>query len=279
MLTINKIVTPSPDQWMMVMEGMRNPMNSWDRMDSYITYVEDPATGMAAPSQFFMGDNDKDLAARLVRAGGVHAKYRRELPVMVSITAPLYWWKEFETYRLQIPNPTDIEFNSCSTMHKITAKEFEISDFSIEHLEDYYEEITPEVDFRNPMDVFEGTRRCLNFWREEYLKWGRRLNTDIVDCQREYAIHMQKCAWWQIIQTLPTTYNQTRLVTLNYESMAGIRKYRDGHRLDEWHPIVLMIDNLPNADAVIHGSTSCVRNDEGKVVSGRYPMDNDKENV
>ena len=222
MLKIEKFVTPSPEQWEIVMEGMRNPMNSWDRMDSYITNVEDYETLETGNSKFIMGDNDYDLAKRLRDGGPVHAKYRRMIPVFVTITAPLYWWKEFDTYKV------GTVANSCSTMHKIAAKEFTREDFSHEHLFDF---MTGDVELL-PIEILDYTINCLNLCRERYLKTN----------DKEY--------WDQMIQLLPSSYNQKRTVMLNYEVLANIYQSRKDHRLDEWHTFCHWIEELPYSELI-----------------------------
>lgn len=223
MLKIEKFILPSPEQWEIVMEGMRNPMNSWDRMDSYITNVEDYETLETGNSKFIMGDNDYDLAKRLRNGGSVHAKYRRMIPVFVTITAPLYWWKEFDTYKV------GTVANSCSTMHKIHAKEFTLEDFSCEHLKDSFGE---SHDCFSPLDVLYDVITMLNICREDYLK------------------SKSKDDWDQMIQLLPSSYNQKRTVMLNYEVLANIYKSRKDHKLDEWHTFCHWIDELPYSELI-----------------------------
>ncbi len=223
MLKIEKFVLPSPEQWEIVMEGMRNPMNSWDRMDSYITNVEDYETLETGNSKFIMGDNDYDLAKRLRDGGSVHAKYRRMIPVFVTITAPLYWWKEFDTYKV------GTVANSCSTMHKIAAKEFTIEDFSCEHLKDSFGE---SHDCFSPLDILYDVIIMLNICREDYLK------------------SKSKDDWDQMIQLLPSSYNQKRTVMLNYEVLANIYKSRKDHKLDEWHTFCHWIEELPYSELI-----------------------------
>ena len=214
MLKIEKFVAPSPEQWEIVMEGMRNPKNSWDRMDSYITHIQDDETLETAKFEFFMGDNDYNLAKRLRNGGSVHAKYRRMIPVFVTITAPLYWWKEFDTYKV------GTVANSCSTMHKIHDKEFTLEDFSHEHLQE-------------PMlEILKHTIHGLNDSRDAYL----------------YS--KDKLMWWQMIQLLPSSYNQKRTVMLNYEVLANIYESRKDHKLDEWHTFCHWIDELPYSELI-----------------------------
>ena len=223
MLKIEKFVLPSPEQWEIVMEGMRNPMNSWDRMDSYITNVEDYETLETGNSKFIMGDNDYDLAKRLRDGGPVHAKYRRMIPVFVTVTAPLYWWKEFDTYKIGTVT------NSCSTMHKIHEKVFTLEDFSCEHLKDSFGE---SHDCFSPLDILYDVIITLNICREDYLK------------------SKSKDDWLQMIQLLPSSYNQKRTVMLNYEVLANIYQSRKNHKLDEWHTFCHWIEELPYSELI-----------------------------
>ena len=223
MLKIEKFVLPSPEQWEIVIEGMRNPMNSWDRMDSYITNVEDYETLETGNSKFIMGDNDYDLAKRLRDGGSVHAKYRRMIPVFVTITAPLYWWKEFDTYKV------GTVANSCSTMHKIHEKEFTIEDFSCEYLKDSFGE---SHDCFSPLDILYDVIIMLNICREDYLK------------------SKSKDDWLQMIQLLPSSYNQKRTVMLNYEVLANIYQSRKDHKLNCWHAFCHWIEELPYSELI-----------------------------
>jgi len=213
MLKIEKTITPSPEQWEIIIEGMRNPMNSWAKSDSYKTHIEDPETLETADYEFFLGDADHDLMMNLAKGGSVHAKYRRMIPVWVTIDAPLYWWKEFDTYKV------GTVANSCSTMHKIHAKEFTLDDFSHEHL-------------FSPFDLLDVINK-LNVYREQYLETK----------DKDY--------WWQMIQLLPSSYNQKRTVMLNYEVLVGIYRDRKNHKLDEWHTFCDWIQNLPCSDLII----------------------------
>ena len=247
MLEILKSVMPSPEQMEMVIEGMRNHKNSWDRSDSYKTVIEDPQTHETADFEFFIGENDLQLMSCLVAGGPVHAKYRRMMPVFVTINAPLYWWKEFDTYKI------GTVCNICSTMHKIHAKPFDISDFSCEHLmtvEDYDgdEHDIPLVQYRtdeyvkfSPKGVLNITIDMLNLARERYLT---ALKTE------EHTGYSAKDIWWQMIQLLPSSYNQRRTIMLNYEVLANIYKSRKDHKLDEWHTFCEWIENLPYSELI-----------------------------
>jgi len=215
MLTIERTVLPSPEQWEIIIEGMRNPMNSWDKSDSHKTHIEDPETLECADFEFFLGDADHQLMTNLAKGGAVHAKYRRMIPVFLTIDAPLYWWKEFDTYKVGTVT------NSCSTMHKIHAKEFTLDDFS-------HEKLSP--------------------WNLDLLKQL----VDRLEANRQnYLANRFKWAWEQLIQLLPTSYNQKRTVMLNYEVLVNIYHSRKNHKLDEWHTFCDWIRNLPHSDLII----------------------------
>lgn len=231
MLKIEKFVTMSPAQYDIVIEGMRNPKNSWNRSDSYTTHICDGDTMETADFDWFMGDNDHKLAESLADGGPVHAKYRRMMVVYLTINAPFYWWKEFDTYKV------GTVCNSCSTMHKIHSKEFTMDDFSIEHLMEWedYESETKELkpdrlcNFKfYLMDIIS----ALNNARDLYLQTN------------------DKKYWWQMIQLLPTCYNQKRTIMLNYEVLANIYKWRRNHKLDEWHTFCDWIEELPYSELI-----------------------------
>ena len=233
--------------------GMRNPMNSWAKSDSYNTYVVDENTMEAAPYEFFLGEKDHELAMRLSDGGPVHGKFKRMIVVYCDITAPLYWWKEFDTYKV------GTVANSCSTMHKIHAKEFTRDDFSCEHLIDDKEDICINTDDWSFSDTISGGRV------DEYLTMGIeddieciRTPTDILDnlikmlnaCREAYLLTMDKRYWWQMIQLLPSSYNQRRTVMMNYEVLTNIYKSRRDHKLDEWHTLCDWIEQLPDSDLI-----------------------------
>lgn len=222
MLKIEKFVTMSPAQYEIVIEGMRNPKNSWDRSDSYTTHICNEETMETADFAWFMGDNDHKLAESLADGGPVHAKYRRMMIVYLTINAPFYWWKEFDTYKV------GTVCNSCSTMHKIHSKEFELSDFSVEHL---FDEDSLGVQVYS-LDVLRQTIEALNIARESFLQTN------------------DKRYWWQMIQMLPTCYNQKRTIMLNYEVLANIYKWRKNHKLDEWHTFCNWIEELPYSELI-----------------------------
>lgn len=262
--------------WEAAIRGMRNPMNSWDKSDS--GYHNDPIYDKTDPRFihdnpiFNVGPKDLDLMKRLRDAGTDHRKFMRMVTVYCDITAPLYWWKEFKTYRsgrkFGDDEPTiidiidegyleyDIEMNSCSTMHKIHSKEFEIDDFSHEHIIDFFNgvdifeymnddrtydfEVSPVIivetmhdeTFYEPMGILELQIKMLNKCRELYLKTK------------------DKKYWWQMIQLLPSSYNQKRTVMLNYEVLANMYKSRKRHKLDEWRSLCDWIKELPYSELI-----------------------------
>ena len=224
--------------WEAAIIGMRNLKNSWDRSDSFCVSdcndcpdynnCEGANDISYAPCRIngYVGPNDLlDLMKHLAAGSPVHAKYRRMIIVYVDITAPLYWWKEFDTYKV------GTVANSCSTMHKIADKEFELNDFSHEHL-DY----AVPAEYRST-GLLDATIRVLNFWREKYLECDEKLkhlDGPYSKLNREHLTMDRKHAWWQMIQLLPSSYNQKRTVMLNYEVLAGIYPMRKNHKLDEW---------------------------------------------
>lgn len=227
MIKLEHVVLASPEQMKFIIEGMRNPMNSWEKSDSR-TCRQDGAFCMECEhkNDYCLGENDHSLMQRLSNAGTDHRKFMRMLPVYVRITAPLYWWKEFDTYKV------GTVANSCSTMHKITEKEFEWGDFSTEHLirvrDSHLGDTVPTL-------VFDSVIHGLNFWRSRYLKTK------------------SKDDWWQLIQLLPSSYNQTRNVMMNYEVLANIYKPRKDHKLDEWREFCKWIETLPYSELITGG--------------------------
>lgn len=204
--------------WEHAIRGMRNPKNSWAKSDSgpECPYEKEKCCG-ECQQNFCIGPNDKQLMMALRNAGTDHRKFMRMITVYLDITAPLYWWKEFDTYKV------GTVANSCSTMHKITDKEFTLDDFSHEHL-----------GFQS-VRVLKDTIKVMNDFREEFIK----------DHEKEN--------WWQLIQLLPSSYNQKRTVMLNYEVLANIYKSRRHHKLDEWHILCDRIESLPYS-ALITGT-------------------------
>lgn len=210
--------------WEHAIRGMRNPMNSWDKSDSLWNGAFNYSNGTPVWS---IGDNDLSLMKRLRNAGTDHRKFMRMITVYLDITAPLYWWKEFDTYKV------GTVANSCSTMHKIAEKEFTLEDFSHEHLLDNACQYNGYV----PTAVLKCTIGALNEFRTLYLE------------------SKNKVFWWQMIQLLPSSYNQKRTVMLNYEVLANIYKSRRNHKLDEWLTFCNWIEELPYSE-LITGETS-----------------------
>lgn len=238
--------------WEAAIRGMRNPMNSWEKTDSAffgcidVTTSDDIARGdypkYTKPCTV-IGPNDLDLMTRLRNAGTDHRKFMRMITVYVDITAPLYWWKEFDTYKV------GTVANSCSTMHKIAAKEFEPSDFSDEHLDDIWG-YEPEVRDMAPVIEFEThTDKITNY----LLGPDDILNLTIKmlnRCRDLYNQTKEKTYWWQMIMLLPSSYNQKRTIMLNYEVLANIYKSRKNHKLDEWHTFCDWIETLPYSELI-----------------------------
>lgn len=199
-----------------VIRGMRNPMNSWDKSDSCDDYI--------------VGDNDFKLMKQLKNAGTDHRKFMRMMVVYLDITAPLYWWKEFDTYKV------GTVANSCSTMHKIHEREFTIDDFSHEHLRSetetlWYNDNSKPFNY-TAMDFCQITCDVLNVYRDKYLETK----------DKEY--------WWQMIQLLPSSYNQKRTIMLNYEVLTNMYKSRKNHKLDEWRTFCDWIKELPYSELI-----------------------------
>ena len=205
--------------------GIRNPMNSWDKSDSIKCYANRNCPGICKNNScgLCVGAADLDLMQRLFKAGTEHRKYLRQIFVSMDITAPLYWWKEFDTYKV------GTVANSCSTMHKIAAKEFTIDDFSHEYL-------TP-----NGKDFLLEIIDALNDARTIYIDFDKYADSG----ELEKSITSKKDVWWQMIQLLPSSYNQRRTVTMNYENVFSIIKQRSGHKLDEWNEFVKVLKTLP----------------------------------
>lgn len=221
--------------WEAVIRGMRNPLNSWQMSDSI--FVEDgeyhdicgnsgPYNGTVSDTETFfeIGPKDYDLMTSLCNAGTDHRKFMRMITVYLDITAPLYWWKEFDTYKV------GTVANSCSTMHKIADKEFTLENFSCEHLSE------PAI------SILKNTVEALNQARDLYLGYG--------GFKHQWGDWEKKHYWWQMIQLLPSSYNQKRTVMLNYEVLANIYKSRKDHKLDEWHKFCNWIERLPYSELI-----------------------------
>lgn len=218
------------------LRGMRNPMNSWAKSDSFFCKGPNETCSVCESCHteqcvdgFVVGGNDQKLMMTLRNAGTDHRKFMRMIVVYADIVAPLYWWKEFDTYKVGTVT------NSCSTMHKIHEKEFTLDDFSHEHLVKYSKEVLDDIIIQ------------LNFWRKVYLNGGRVNNYDGTDRIFEPK---DKDAWWQLIQLLPSSYNQRRTFMVNYEVLANIYKSRRSHKLDEWRKFCDWIETLPYSELI-----------------------------
>ena len=196
--------------------GMRNPLNSWDKMDSYYIWPDD--------EEFHIGPNDHDLMMKLRNAGPDHRKFMRMIVVYTDITAPLYFWKEFDSYKIGTVS------NSCSTMHKLTEKEFTLDDFSCEHLS------------KAPKKILKMVIDELNSCRNLYLNGGYDGYVDVEPKRKD--------VWWQMIQLLPSSYNQKRTVMLNYEVLANMYESRKNHKLDEWRDFCKWVEDLPYSELI-----------------------------
>ena len=232
MIKLENLVLASPEQMSFIIQGLRNPMNSWDKSDSYENYeaeYDDDLPGVEIHHPYFrVGAGDRALMKRLANAGTDHRKFMRMMPVYVRITAPLYWWKEFDTYKV------GTVANSCSTMHKIMDKEFTIEDFSMEHL-----------GVTIPAEKNDGEECYQNLWLERMKGVIEALNIARGFYIRETDPELKKDYWWQMIQLLPSSYNQTRNVMMNYEVLANIYKSPKDHKLDEWREFCKWIEHLP----------------------------------
>ena len=200
--------------WEAAVRGMRNPMNSWAKSDSYYTHIEDEETLETAPYEYFVGDEDKRLMCQLRDAGSDHRKYLRMIFVSVDITAPLYWWKEYDTYKV------GTVANSCSTMHKIHAKAFDRDDFSHDRMSE------------TALNCLDGVIAVLEETRQKFLETK----------DRAY--------WHDMIQLLPSSYNQKRTCTMNYENLINMYHARQNHKLAEWHTFCDWVESLPHSDLI-----------------------------
>ena len=232
--------------WEHAIRGMRNPMNSWEKSDSFIHTSEWELYrfGEGLPE---IGPNDYDLMMKLRNAGTDHRKFMRMIDVYVDITAPLYWWKEFDTYKV------GTVANSCSTMHKIHAKEFTLEDFSTDHL-------MMDEDYDHAGYVIGDTINALNYWRALYVSITedlKKVHFNELE-KRKHLVETQKKYWWQMIQLLPSSYNQRRTLKLNYEVLANIYKSRKNHKLDEWREFCKWIEELPYSEII----TGCSADDK-----------------
>lgn len=209
MIKLEHVVLASPEQMEFIVEGMRNAKNSWDKSDSEFE------TAGYDIIDFHLGEADHGLMQQLSDAGTDHRKYMRMMPVYARITAPLYWWKEFDTYKVGTVS------NSCSTMHKIHSKEFTLDDFSTDHINGIIGNY-----------AINNTIKCLNFYRSCFVK------------------SKSKDDWWQMIQLLPSSYNQTRNIMMNYEVLANIYRSRRCHKLDCWREFCDFVETLPYSELI-----------------------------
>ena len=219
-----KITNTDTYGWQHAIRGMRNPMNSWEKGDSRWYYPP------GENEVYSIGPNDKELMLKLRNAGTDHRKFMRMIVVYADITAPLYWWKEYDTYKV------GTVANSCSTMHKIAEKEFTMEDFSCEHLIDdaiyEHDDLDSEEVYVVPVSILKYTIHALNVCRNRFLETK------------------DKKYWWQMIQLLPSSYNQKRTVMLNYEVLANMYKSRKDHKLDEWRTFCKWCENLPLSELI-----------------------------
>ena len=223
MIKLEHVVLASPEQMEFIIEGMRNSMNSWEKSDSEVTLEQLVWRDEKIPDKFKLGPDDHSLMQRLSNAGADYRKFMRMMPVYVRITAPLYWWEEFDIYKV------GTVANSCGTMtmHKIQEKEFTLDDFSIEHLNDDRSAELSNVE-----------------WLEHLI---HHLNRD----RLRFIETKNKQYWWQMIQLLPSSYNQTRNVMMNYEVLTNIYKSRKNHKLDEWREFCKWIEELPYSELIL----------------------------
>ena len=233
MINIENTVTPSPEQWKTIIMGMRNPMNSWAKSDIEVIFYGDPDKHLDELSDgdydFRIGPNDWKLMSKLAKGGSDDRKFMRMITVYADITAPLYWWKEFDTYKV------GTVANSCSTMHKIADKEFMLGDFSCEHID-----WANASDLEVPLVEFD--------YAESYISPANGLEIIINLLNESRKLYLQtkdKKYWWQMIQLLPSSYNQKRTVMLNYEVLRNMYRARRNHKLDEWHILCDWIESLP----------------------------------
>ena len=266
--------------WEAAIRGMRNPMNSWEKSDSFtcetckhdipgydITMREECGGCCSWNNKYEsdgtlkLGPNDLDLMRRLAAGGPVHAKYRRMITVYVDITAPLYWWKEFDTYKV------GTVANSCSTMHKIHAKEFELDDFSHEHLDGVSRDMFMQND--NDQPYFFCSFEDVLYIQIEALNRARKLYLETKD----------KTYWWQMIQLLPSSYNQKRTVMMNYEVLTNIYKSRRNHKLDEWSENHITVDGIDlSSGEGVFGFCDWIKTlPYSELITGQFNETNDSE--
>lgn len=220
-----KITNTQVFGWEAAIRGMRAPMNSWEKSDSSWQCTDYDSLNENDIYEYEIGPNDRNLMMRLVMAGDEHAKFMRMIHVQMDILAPLYWWKQADTYKVGFVT------NSCSTMHKIQAKEFVLEDFSCEHLMDRLDGIYKNYN-RGPIWGFQETIAMLNMCRDLYLQTK------------------DKKYWWQMIQLLPDSYNQLRTCDTNYATLRKMYHQRKGHKLDEWESLRSWVEELPYSELI-----------------------------
>lgn len=243
MIKLEHVVLASPEQMEFIIEGMRNLMNSWGKSDSNCCAGEGfgqcrecgHSDRCMYNGNFYLGDSDHSLMQQLSNAGTDHRKFMRMMPVYVRITAPLYWWKEFDTYKV------GTVANSCSTMNKIAEKEFTLDDFSTEHLSDIL--LGTFIPIANNDHITVSPKEILE----------RFIILSLNHARTEFLESKDKAYWWQMIQLLPSSYNQTRNVMMNYEVLANIYKSRKDHKLDEWRNFCKWIETLPYSELITGG--------------------------
>lgn len=226
--------------WRPMLRGLRNPMNSWEKSDSGLGCKEfgpkcdhcgeydDTYADCGHKQEFIIGPNDHELMMKLCNAGTDHRKFMRMIMVSLDIVAPLYWWKEFDQYKVGTVT------NSCSTMHKIHAKEFTLDDFSCEYL------------IKESIEELENVIEKLNKFRNKFINWKQ--SDFFID--NDSQLVDKKVIWWQMIQLLPSSYNQRRTVMINYEVLANMYKSRKNHKLDEWRDFCRWVETLPYSELI-----------------------------
>ena len=238
--------------WEAAIRGMRAPMNSWAKSDSFWECSDYDSLNENDIYEYKIGPNDHDLMMRLVKAGDEHAKFMRMIHVSMDILAPLYFWKQADTYKVGFVT------NSCSTMHKIQAKEFVLEDFSCEYLGDNDEE---PVAVSNPDDTYRHeytekyilklTVEALNNLRDRYNTANERLKTkDLTEAERTHILAQRKYFWYNMIQLLPDSYNQLRTCDTNYATLRKMYHQRKGHKLDEWNDFRAWVEKLPYSELI-----------------------------
>lgn len=250
MIKLEHVVLASPEQMSFIIQGLRNTTNSWNNSDSVRYWSKAHDEKIETPG-YEVGEEDLNLMKRLAAEGAEYRKFLRMMPVYVRITAPLYWWNEFDTYKVGIVSI------SCSTMHKIHEKEFTVNDFSTDQLSTIIGEDIKLLDEYKEYDLpyykhrvnISDTIRELNSMRSLYLAASEKTKeNNLSEAERKYTAAQKKKFWWQMIQLLPSSYNQTRNVMMNYEVLVNIYWSRKDNKLDEWREFCKWIESLPLHD-------------------------------